>query len=212
MPARSKPTARQRYTSRRDMESLGREEFFHEEAPTRDTCTLEKYIHPTVSLLREGEEGRGEQIIRTLLDSPYQSVVVIDENAKPQQIITLQDILEAAVRLTPTSTIPLLIHDQREHFSAIEKDRILEVLEHFYRSFHERTPIYRITVSFEESRTRVKTVKAIQTTLKVMLRSGKVCIAKAERHDAQLAFREVLAEVKSKLFRLHERENNILRS
>lgn len=205
--ARAKPTPRQRHTSRGDGKTNPKEEFYDTEVVTRDYYPLRRYYHPIVSIDRD-EEPTQENLLRwihSLAKTPHSSLVLIDSEARPRELITYQTILEALVRSRPIHDIPILVHDRRERFSAIEKDRILEVLERFYRSHNERAAMDRLAISFEESRTKSKTVRSIQVVLKAVLKSGPVYVTRSDAHDAMTAFRTSLKEMKSKLGHLHDR-------
>ncbi len=203
--ARAKPTARQRHTSRGNKEEFPKEEFYGTEFVSQDYYPLRRYYQPAVSVERDSEPTYEHlaDYIHKLTETPYSNLVLIDRDARPRELITYQDILEAILRSRPTVEIPILVHDQRERFSAIERDRILEVMESFYESYHRRTPMDHIVISFEESRTPSKTIRAIQVTIKAILKSGRVMVTRSERHDAMTAFRDSFKEIKAQLDRLH---------
>ncbi len=193
--ALSKPTSRQRFTSRGDMAS--REKFFDREIHPRDYTSLDKYVRPTVCVerMKKSADELMAACLRDLIIADNTSVVIIDKLAKPTQILTHRNILEACAAAWPQHSIPILIHDQRKHYSAIEKDRILEILDRFTKKIDKRTPLYRLSISFEESKTQAQTIRSICVTLKLVLRSGSVMITHAENRDSLLAVRKCLKEL-----------------
>ncbi|MBI4268526.1 hypothetical protein HY627_01695 [Candidatus Uhrbacteria bacterium] len=101
-------------------------------------------------------------------------------------------------------TIPILVRDTRTFFSAIEKDRILEVLERFADANAQRVLVRRIALTVSIAKTPCENPRAVHIVLTMLLASGKILVASAEAHDATLAFRQALNKLRLELTRLHD--------
>lgn len=202
------PTSRQRFRS--TGEPYTNETFAPQKLPQRILMPLDRFYNRVVSFEQESATHHisHTELIDNLLSSPYTSIFIIDGGGKPREYLAYQTLLETISHLEQPMNTPLIIHDQRDHYSAIEKDRIEEILSEFSTKYREQIGVTRLSISFEESKTMANTIRAIGITLKAELRSGEICIVRAEKRNALGAVREGMKELAHQFRKLHDRRMN----
>lgn len=94
-----------------------------------------------------------EKIIKKLLSTQHNSIVLIDKNNKPVGFLSMHDILVGLASLRPEETINLIMAKPTNNVSEHDVKEAEEILTRFGQKMNRRIAIDKIEVTFEEPKT-----------------------------------------------------------
>jgi len=140
-----KPTQKQRFGKSGNPET---DRAFDEEKEYRKDDPVTNYMTRTVHTI--SVDTNQEEIIKKLLTSPHNSIVLVDKQQRPRGFISLRDIFEGIASLHPEETISLIM--SRPSMNVSDKD-VIKAEDHltkFGKKMNKRIAIDKIEVHFEE--------------------------------------------------------------
>lgn len=113
------PTKHQRFSTSSHQKNYS----FDTEQIKRDHQPLMKYVSPILDVIDEKTDTY--EAIHNLLDSSYNSIILVDKERKPRFIITTKDVLKTAVRIiTKTPYLLTIVSNLPEEISPAEKKEV----------------------------------------------------------------------------------------
>lgn len=167
-----KPTVKMRFPkegSHVGFYSLAGEKKFRKSEPVR------KYYTAFVNTLADNTPKA--KIIKRLITSSHDSIVLVDKYKKPTGFLSTRDILKIIKLLRPEEGVPLSIRRPSNIVSDKELERATKHLEVFGRKLQKRIDIGKIEVSSEEIKNTKGLINIFNITVMVTPVSGKAIVA-----------------------------------
>jgi len=168
MKAFIKPTSKNRFAqegSERGYYSLAGEK------KSRANESVRKYFTAMVGSLPDNTPR--DKIISSLIESPHNSVLLVDKSNKPTGFLSTRDLLQAIAILKPEESIPLIMKKPSESVTLKEFESAENHLIRFGRKLKKRMEIEKIEVASEEPKNGRGETSAYNTTIMVTPVSGK---------------------------------------
>lgn len=154
-------------------------------------------------------EGVGVAVKR-MLSLKIPSIVLVDKFRKPKGVLTTRSILDAIVKSSSSSDIPIIFHHAPDGPTREYRIKQLrEMLQKFSEKVNKRNPVRRIELAIERPKNYVGKVVAYDVRLHVFLWSGDSFIASSDsfvaraRHvgletNVRVACREIIKQIERK--------------
>ncbi|PJA40650.1 hypothetical protein CO179_01695, partial [candidate division WWE3 bacterium CG_4_9_14_3_um_filter_39_7] len=140
--------------------------------------TLEKYATSNVHTLRS--DTNQEEIIKQLIESEHNSIVLIEKYQKPVGFLSMRDILAGLELLEPKETINIIMTKPTHNVSKDDVKEAEEILSLFGKKMNKRIAIEKIEVTFEEPKTPDENSIIFNTTLIVSPVAGLKIVSKTK--------------------------------
>jgi len=170
-----KPTAKQRF-GKNDTAQTDRA--FDAEKESRGDDPIEKYATSNVHTLRS--DTNQEEIIKQLIESEHNSIVLIEKYQKPVGFLSMRDILAGLELLEPKETINIIMTKPTHNVSKDDVKEAEEILSLFGKKMNKRIAIEKIEVTFEEPKTPDENSIIFNTTLIVSPVAGLKIVSKTK--------------------------------
>jgi CBS domain-containing protein/ribosome-associated translation inhibitor RaiA len=194
-----KPTIRNRFSKKKGIlnsYSFDEEEFGREDEEVRDF--YKKNVFTVSYNLNE------EEIIRKLIESTENSVVLVNQDLRPVGIISIRDILKAFSLLKPEEESKIIIEKPSSNVSEKDFVRAYELLEKFEWKIEKREPIDKIEIKFEEPKSPSRATITFNATLIFDFCNGKRLVAESQQREFIISVQEVIEEINRQLRRKEE--------
>lgn len=195
-----KPTQKQRF-GKNSMPKTDRA--FDKEKEYRRDDPIKKYATELVYTLPYKTEQK--KMLKQLVSSEHNSVILIDKYRKPIGFLSTRDILAILASLRPVETIKLLMTKPTSNVSEGDIAKAKEQLTRFGQKMNNRIAIDRIEVSFEEPKTPSGGSILFITTLVISPVAGVKIISKTKN-------RSFLDSIHSAISQLEKQERRSGRS
>jgi len=195
-----KPTQKQRFGKN---SMLKTDRAFDKEKEYRRDDPIKKYATELVYTLPYKTEQK--KMLKQLVSSEHNSVILIDKYRKPIGFLSTRDILAILASLRPVETIKLLMTKPTSNVSEGDIAKAKEQLTRFGQKMNNRIAIDRIEVSFEEPKTPSGGSILFITTLVISPVAGVKIISKTKN-------RSFLDSIHSAISQLEKQERRSGRS
>ncbi len=172
MHSKMKPTSKMRFSNEG---TLGGYHAYAGEKKYRKDEAISKYYSPTVDSL-PADTPRLE-IVRQLISSPYNSLVLIDKNKRPTGFLSTRDIIQTLLLLRPKKHVDLSIKRPSDFVSDGEMKEIRGYLEMFGKRLKKRMEIDKIDLSSTEVKSPEGHTNSFNITLIVTPLAGRSIVA-----------------------------------
>lgn len=172
MYALIKPTAKMRFPkegTHMGYYSLAGEKKFRKSKP------ISKYSTVLVDFL--SNDTPMTEIVRHLIVSPHNSIVLVDRFNKPTGFLSTRDILRAIVFFRPEEYVPLIIRKPSSAVSNREFNQAIKYLDLFAKKLKKRMGIEKIQITSEEPKSPEGNTNAFNITVMVTPVVGKAIVA-----------------------------------
>ncbi len=172
MRSLTKPTPKMRFPNEGTVagrQSMAGEKVFRQEEPIR------KYY--TSRVFSISDKTTKEKIISGLLESPHNSVILVNGQNKPTGFLSMRDLLQAVTLLRPEEDVPLNIKKPSKAVSSEEFERAIEYLQQFGKKLKKRMEVEKIEVATTEPKSQHGNTKSFNTTLIVTPVAGKALVS-----------------------------------
>lgn len=173
-----KPSQKQRF-GKNSMPKTDRA--FDNEKEYRRDDPIKKYATELVYTLPYKTEQK--KILKQLVSSKHNSVILIDKYRKPIGFLSMRDILATLASLRPVETIKLLMTKPTSNVSEGDIAKAKEQLTRFGQKMNNRIAIDKIEVSFEEPKTPSGGSILFITTLVISPVAGVKIISKTKNRS-----------------------------
>jgi len=185
-----KPTEKQRF-GKNGFQPTDRA--FDEEKKYRKDSPIKKYATSDVnSLLNDAGE---EEIIKKLLSTQHNSIVLVDKNNKPVGFLSMHDILAGLASLRPENKINLIISNPSSNVTDSDLMKAKELLSKFGEKMVKRVAIEKIEVHFEEPKYPTGGTSIYNTTIIITPVAGAKIISKTKNRDFMSSIRSATAQI-----------------
>ncbi|NCS32680.1 CBS domain-containing protein, partial [bacterium] len=137
-----------------------------------------KYATSNVHTLRS--DTNQEEIIKQLIESEHNSIVLIEKYQKPVGFLSMRDILAGLELLEPKETINIIMTKPTHNVSKDDVKEAEEILSLFGKKMNKRIAIEKIEVTFEEPKTPDENSIIFNTTLIVSPVAGLKIVSKTK--------------------------------
>lgn len=176
MHAKMKPTSKMRFST--EGRQAGYNTFTGEKRYRKDEYVRKYY---TVLVDSLPDDTAKSEIIKHLITSSHDSVVLVDKNIRPTGFLSTRNILQTLTLLRPQKTLPLSIRRPSSAVSESELARATKHLELFGKRLKKRMEIEKIELSSKEPRSAEGRTKTFNITLIVTPISGQAIIASTKQ-------------------------------
>lgn len=144
-------------------------------------------------LAAEASSGK-EQVVKTLVDSGKNSVVLVDKENRPAGIISTRMVLQAIASLKPDARVPVTVNNSAG-LSRADVDRIALLAAACAEKLSKRSSVQRAEMSVREARTPSGKPAEFEVALHILFFSGKTLLAAVKNRDLEQAVREAAKRV-----------------
>jgi CBS-domain-containing membrane protein/ribosome-associated translation inhibitor RaiA len=191
------PTNRQRFSTRSSTKNYS----FDTEQINRDQQPLIKYVTPVLNTLYV--KTNIFSTIHNLLDSPYNSVILVDKARRPIMILTTNDLISIAVKITSKKPyLPSIISKLPKEVNQTEKNKVNQYLRKtalWINRQHEFIIMHFVTKIVYSSE---KTPVLFEVKLKITTKSTTFFARNKDRSFLQ-ATREAIKQIKKQVTRFN---------
>ncbi len=136
------------------------------------------------------------KVVKELLRSERNSIVLLDQHNRPTGIISIRIILQALAALKPGAEIPISVTNDTKLFST----DIEALKDHLYNELGskltKRSPIQRIELHIKEVKNSSARPIVFEITLLTILFSGKTLVATVQDRDYKNAVHEAIRRIR----------------
>lgn len=178
MHSKMKPTSRIRFSgegSSAGYSSLAGEKIY------RKNESIRRYYTSSVDSL--SVDTPMSEVVKHLINSPHNSIVLVDEGNKPVDFLSIRDIIETLLFLRPKKDVKVNIRRPGNSVSDEELRRATEHLESFGRRLKKQMEIDRIEVTSEEPKSSEGRTKVFNITVTVIPVAGQALIASTNQRE-----------------------------
>lgn len=193
------PTSKQRFTHRSD---FGQSSFDGEEKYRIDD-PVSKYMSRTVYTESIGIDPK--VVLQNLVNSDYNSVVLVDIMDKPLAFITIRNILDTLVNVSYKKEIPIVFKKPSDVVRESEIEEAEDILYRFIEKLSKRQNVLKVEISFEEPKYVSGKTAEFNTTLVLETGSGRRMVAHTKHKDFLLSIHEVIHEILSQEERMRQK-------
>lgn len=184
------PTKKQRFGKngiQQTDRAFDKEKEYRRDDPIKNYATELVYSLPN--------ETKQEEIIKQLVASEHNSVVLVDKHKKPVGFLSMHDILVGLASLRPEKTINLIMTKPTSNVSGDDVKNAEESLTKFGRKMSKRIAIGKIEVTFEEPKTPGGGSILFNTSLIITPVSGAKIISKTKSRSFIDSIKTAIAQI-----------------
>lgn len=184
-----KPTEKQRFSHRGPSGEMAydAEEVYRHDEPIR------KFMNETVYAVNY--ETPIKKIVSDLVDSDFNSVILIDILEKPVGFLSILDIIDTLVNIRKPIEVPIVFPKPDDILSQNVIDKSEDLVYRFIEKFAKRQSIIKVELGFKTTKYADGDVAEFDITLMVDTTSGKKLVAHSKGKDFLQTVREVIHEV-----------------
>jgi len=158
-----------------------------------------KYVSPILDVF--DEEADDYSAIHKLLNSPYNSIILVDKERKPRFIITTKDILKTAVRITTkTPYLLTIVSNLPEEINPAEKKEVNKKLRRIASRINKQQEVqlvrFTTKIVFSHERKPILFIANLKITT-----DTSSYFAQNKNSDFMESFREVVNQIRKQLRR-----------
>lgn len=191
-----KPTEKQRASSRRgkpinyslDQERVNRFDVSISKFYTRNVLSIKKHLGV-------------EKALKKMIEAEKNSIVIIDKNNFPYEIISIRTILKAMMGFRPKREIPIIFRKPLKTTADYEMEKIYGLIEQFGQKIDKISPVQQIKINFKKSKNSIGSAILFNITLLVEFFSGKIFIAEVKERKIIIGIGEAIKRIKKQLRR-----------
>lgn len=183
------PAGRQRFSMRKGSPTS---HSFDEEKIRRIGHPLRKYAK--INVLTYPASRPLASAAKCLLDSKLNSIVLVDGLMRPTGLISIRDLLSAALGLEEKADIPIVFHAHKSLMPAL-KDSILRLTQKFSKNFDKKKPIRLVYLYTKTVKNREKQISDYEITLQIKCVDGHVYVSAGTGKNFLTALRNCLKRV-----------------
>lgn len=183
------PAGRQRFSMRKGSPTS---HSFDEEKIRRIGHPLRKYAK--INVLTYPASRPPVSAAKCLLDSKLNSIVLVDGLMRPTGLISIRDLLSAALGLEEKADIPIVFHAHKSLMPAL-KDSILRLTQKFSKNFDKKKPIRLVYLYTKTVKNREKQISDYEITLQIKCVDGHVYVSAGTGKNFLTALRNCLKRV-----------------
>ncbi len=146
-----RPTPKQRFSQRSGtapgQSMQAKQMMFVDEKQLRQDAPIKPYMSTRVFSQPAGTPMR--EILRTMMDKDYSSIVLLDEAYKPQGFISMRDVLKAIQQLEQSESVAMTIK-WPEHMTDLVRTEVEEKLRVFGEKMARRVKFTHLDIHIEE--------------------------------------------------------------
>ena len=135
-------------------------------------------------------------LVKTLLSSDTNSLVLIDGRNRPTGFLSTRDILQAVASLTPETDVPIIMKNPGKTVSRVEIASIRKTMDGFIAAINKRRPLAKVALRFEESTYPDSKTAVFTTSLVVTPVKGQDFVAKVTSKAILDGLQEAMKEIK----------------
>jgi len=152
-----------------------------------DTEKKYRKNEPVRTFLTEMVEKAGvgasrKEIIKKLIASDHNSIVIVDKGNKPVGFVSLRDMFISLALLYPEEDTPIIFEKPSNSVSKEEIQKVEEHLSVFMKKMRKRTALTKVQVSIEEPKYPTGLTAVFNTTLVVTPVVGRDFVSKTKRN------------------------------
>lgn len=190
------PTVKVRY---RTASSGDRQLLFDRDWPTIFDYKIKQLSTLEVVTAQENEDIRG--IFRKMLDRGVHSIVLIDNNNRPQAILSTRSFLKAIADQERHETIPITIVDEGNALSVFRRMEVEDILRSFSAKLKKRNSVTSLTLTVDTVKNSQNKVSEYEVSLHAETGNGHPLIAKDTQYELRPGVMSVVAKIKRQLTR-----------
>ena len=165
------PSPRQRFSKRYgDHGQL----MFDEEEIKRSDLPIRKFINIDVDKINFKKDKT--TVIRKVINSTKNSVIIIDSDYKPLGYVSIRDILLALWKTSIKEEIPVIMEKPKYVSAFIIEDIYIDIIK-MSEKLNKISPIQRVEVSFKEGKVGIGRPTLVETTFTAKFYSGEDFVA-----------------------------------
>lgn len=180
------PTSRQRFSKSSGDSGMA---MFDDEEEKRNDLPILNFVRNGV--VKTDEKTSNTDLIKKLVSSKKNSIIVVDENDHPRGIVSNRDILLAISNIDDEIGIPIIM-DKPKEISGFLVDEIENKIIEMGQKLNRIRPLQRFEVRFKEIKNGIGKPTIFDTTLTGKFYGGEKLVAKTEHHEILIGVREAL--------------------
>jgi len=185
-----KPTDKQRFGKNATAQT---DRAFDTEKESRGDDPIEKYATSNVHTLRS--DTKQEEIIKQLITSEHNSIVLIEKYQKPVGFLSMRDVLAGLESLRPEATINIIMTKPTRNVSEDDVKEAEEVLLIFGKKMNKRIAIDKIEVTFDEPKSPSEESILFNTTLIVSPIAGLKIVSQTKNSSFIDGIHSAIAQI-----------------
>jgi CBS domain-containing protein len=170
---------------------------FDEEEIKRQDSPIAEFV--TLRVLSEKNSSGFKKIVKKMIGSGLHSIVIVNESGIPSGFLSRHDLLKAISKLNIPEEIPITYQCPKDEFSEYHIKEALQMLEKFTKKFNKKYPIRSVEIHFNTQKNRVGKTNFYNTTLHVLLKSGKLLVTTSHRHRFAVSVKEAIREINNQI-------------
>lgn len=197
------PTTHQRFshTGNSGMMAYDAEERYRVDQPLRRYMSSALYTEPQTTDTKT--------LIKNLLKSDYNSVILVDLLQRPLHIISLLDVISVLANIYPLSDPPVVLRKPKTSVPENDLQEVETLIRRFITKFSKKQPVLKIEISFNESKYMSGDIAEYETTLIVETQHKKNFITHVKNGDFLLSIRKAIADIERQEERFVKKNNKI---
>jgi CBS domain-containing protein len=184
-----KPTPRQRFS--KSSGEIG-QAMYDEEKINRNDMPLGNFLRNDVAKIHLN--ALPSEIIKRLIKSKRNSLILVDKYDHPKAIISNRDILLAISNVDDEVDVPIIINKPKRA-SGFTIDEVENRIIEMGKKINRILPLKRFEVSFKENKNAAGKANQIETTLSAKFYSGDDFVVKYANHRILVSVAEVLNRI-----------------
>ncbi|HRN96674.1 MAG TPA: CBS domain-containing protein [Candidatus Levybacteria bacterium] len=167
-----RPIEKQRF--RRPTEDSKNTRFSSEEKYREDE-PIERFSQKVVFTVPEDTPKR--LILQQLIESDYNSVVIVDRLEKPVGFLSVRDIVHCLATLEPNITTPIIFEKPDSSVSNVHVEKAQKKIEQLIRKLSKIQPIEKVEVAVNEQKFSNKKIAEFQTRITISMKGQDVMVS-----------------------------------
>lgn len=196
------PSPRQRFSKSSGDSGIS---MFDEEEAKRNDLPLLNFVRNGV--VKTDSKTAPAEIIKMLVKSGKNSIIIVDDDNHPQGLISNRDLLLAISNTDDEVDIPIIM-DKPKDTSGFLIDQIENKIIEMGQKLNKIRPLQRFEVKFKEIKNGIGKPNIYDITIAGKFYSGEKLIAKTESHEILIGVREALDKMYKMVRRAKDKKVN----
>ncbi|MBU2577276.1 CBS domain-containing protein [Patescibacteria group bacterium] len=142
-----------------------------------------------------------EEIVKKLIESGENSIVLVNRDVRPVGIVSIRDILKTIYLLKPEKESKIIIKKPSSKIPEKTFLKAYELLERFEKKIDKREPVNKVEIKFNESKSIARSTIIFNTTLVFDFFNGDRLVAESKQYQFLVSVKEVINEIEKQLRR-----------
>ncbi len=185
-------TVRQRFTTKKHPPIHS--SFDEEKTKRRDSPIAE---FAKVRVLSAKDSFDLKKILTLMINSKIHSIVLVNSDNIPTGFISRRDVIKAISSLKPEDQIPITYKYPTGSLDMLYFLDVFDLIDKFTRKFNKKVSVQKVAINFVQTKDTSGITRVYNTTLHVILKSGKLLIAKSQRRKLKIGVREAIEKIEA---------------